>query len=155
MIISMIMMYWVGNVCIKGRRLMGFRAVVTNLLMAVLLGCPYVCLGETGTPRAEVQRVGQSSCDCCGPNQPAPDRPDGNGSDGQRRSCLCGGALIEAPPRMQAPDAEILATLADHHILAPADPAAANRGPAALLCSHSPPPRSGKFLRAMIESYLL
>ncbi|MHC4180667.1 MAG: hypothetical protein ACYSWU_24470 [Planctomycetota bacterium] len=134
---------------------MALRKVAANLAVAALLGCPYICLAEAGMPQTGVERPQRSCCNCCGPNQPDQERPGGSDSQSGPRSCLCGGALVETPVRTQAPDAEILAPVVYDQIFAAADRASANSGRAALLSSHSPPPCSGRALRALIDSYLL
>ena len=68
------------------------RRIITFLLIAVLLICPYLCLGEAvGATAAPLYTA---SCSCCGtptesgdkaPERPAEDEPD----------CLCHGAIVD------------------------------------------------------------
>lgn len=75
------------------------RAAVTYLLIATVLICPYLCLGEnTEAADARVQRVGCSCChDPLPPGNEAPESPDGD-----ERDCLCHGAIEAA--KVEGPD---------------------------------------------------
>jgi hypothetical protein len=75
------------------------RATVTYLLIATVLICPYLCLGEdTEAADAHSLAVG---CSCChvplGQDNEAPESPEDGDQD-----CLCHGA-IEAD-KVEAPD---------------------------------------------------
>ncbi len=134
---------------------MCFRTAVTNLAVTVLLGCPYVCLAEASATRDGAELARRSCCNCCEPKEPAQAPSSENDSDGGPGSCLCGGALIQAPGRTEAPDPDVRAPLAQGQAFAQSAPPAATCGSTALSPPHFPPTLAGRLLRTLIGSLLL
>jgi hypothetical protein len=137
-------------------RFMNRRRLVTFLLIAGLLGCPYVCLSET----PGIQRGGEPGCSCTGCGcLPSPDdsRPGSGLPLSEPKSCLCAGAVFEASPRESDSDS------GDEGFFlwaAVQDPAAARApalagGPDVVLSKHPWPTSSGRDLRALFASFLL
>jgi hypothetical protein len=136
-------------------RFMNPRPFVTFLLIAGLLGCPYVCLSEV----PEIPRAGEGcSCTGCG-CLPSPD--DGQPGSGlplsEPKNCLCAGAVFEAGPRdsnTQSGDEGFLLWAAVQ------GPAAVRTialvgGPDVVLSKHPWATDSGRELRALLASFLL
>jgi hypothetical protein len=134
---------------------MNRRRFVTSLLIAGLLGCPYVCLSEV----PEIQRAGDSgrSCAGCCCLPAADDSQRGSLPLSEPKNCLCAGAVFEASPR----DSDIDPGEEGSYLWAAVqDPAAVRAtaldgGPAVVLLKHYWPTSSGRELRALLASFLL
>jgi hypothetical protein len=147
--------------------LIRLRAAVAGLAVAVLLVCPYVCIGQTGAARAGKEHTRQSWCNCCGPNQPAPDQPEGNqpgrdrpsdsGSGTQGGDCLCHGAVLQSPPTLPSFDHGPAAFLPVDDL--PATAESSIFGDSLFAVEHTAcqfaSADSGRKVRALIESLLL
>jgi len=80
------------------------RIIGTHLLIALLLTCPYFCLGgESIDPAGESIAVSSCTAICCGhhtepqnESQPAPSRTPLS----EDQDCLCEGAVLGDPVRM-------------------------------------------------------
>jgi len=128
------------------------RTIIAYLLIAVVLICPYLCLGEEGA--WTVAHSSAAGCACCGEpaqsNGEAPESPDEGEPD-----CLCHGAIMDGS-RVECPEARademlILAldlnddTLASSLLSALGSP----------LPSHFPPLSTGREICAICCALLL
>lgn len=87
------------------------RATVTHLLIATVLICPYLCLGELTESVSCAQAVGCSCChDPLGQDNDAPESPEDGDQD-----CLCHGAIAAVKvesPETSASESSFAGTLA-------------------------------------------
>ena len=141
------------------------RAAVAGLAVAVLLGCPYVCMAQAA--RAGKAHTQPRCCHCCGPNEPAPDQPEGNESGRDRPNdsdsgtqggaCLCHGAVLQSPPTPPGFDHAPAAFLPVDDL--PATAKSSIFGDSLFAVEHTachfPSADSGRKVRALIESLLL
>jgi hypothetical protein len=106
----------------------GLRAALVGLVVAVLLGCPYICM-------ARAARAGKSHaqprCCCCEPRESVPeqpqrnelgrDRPSDSDSGTQGGDCLCHGVVLPSPLTPPSPDNGPVAFLPVDDLLAVAE----------------------------------
>ena len=127
--------------------------VITYLLIALLLGCPFVCLHQ----KAEAGAA--DVCACCSDERPCQQHPSDSTPEGGRQNCACKGAVVQALSR--ATDlalhcdafwcfaVDILSPTVCHRDLT----GGADGSRSAV--SHFPPLSSGRDVRALISSRLL
>jgi hypothetical protein len=81
------------------------RLRIAHIVIAVVLACPYLCMGEmSGSPFATCAR----GCDCS-QNEPEPESP-GTPAD-HDPDCLCHGAVVDGGLRTANLDSATLLTL--------------------------------------------
>jgi len=133
--------------------------IITHLLIALLLGCPFVCLHQK--TEAGVADMCAVVCACCSPCQqhPSEQYPSDGAPESGRQNCACKGAVVQAPSRATDMDlhcnslwyfaADILYPVVCHRDLT----GGADGSHSAV--SHFPPLSSGQDVRAIISSRLL
>ncbi len=132
---------------------------ISVLLIAVLLGCPFVCIAESGPAGCACPERNQreSCCDgesCC--QEPSDeDAPSDDSSNLPKPDCACNGAVVQQST-VDCPESE-----ADESIvvlLAPVDDALLRSRLAALsspLAGHFPLLTTGREIRALTCAMLL
>jgi len=136
--------------------------VITYLLIALLLGCPFVCLRQNAEAgAADVLAV---VCACCSDERlsqqhPSEQYPSDGAPESGRQNCPCKGAVVQAPSRATDLDlhcnafwcfaADILSPAVCHRDLAGGADGSHS------VVSHFPPLSSGQDVRALISSRLL
>jgi hypothetical protein len=75
-----------------------FRAINTYLQIAVLLICPYACLGKASGSESPPESAG---CRCCSheQEQPSQESPATPADQDQDADCLCHGAIVDGKLR--------------------------------------------------------
>ncbi len=133
---------------------MSTRISIVTLLSAVLLGCPFICLGEAvGTS------CGEFACCDCQDQEPAPGAcpmPDGPVED--EPDCLCRGAIAGADGPSIVSDLENeVRFIEDIDVLLAGAHSVVNRFVESLpfRASHFPPLSSGRDICALISARLL
>jgi hypothetical protein len=140
---------------------LGLRVVTVHALVAVLLGCPLVCLSH-GAAIAAAQAsstVGsQSCCDCCsgprpGGSKDCPGKPDSRQGGG---TCLCHGAVMDRHVVAPDPGLAVVTFLLPDAVSQRGEPLTMDRGfPTERVSCHFPAADSGRGVRALIASLLL
>jgi hypothetical protein len=132
------------------------RRFVTFLLIAGLLGCPYVCLSEV----PEIERASEPGCSCSGCCcLPSPDnsQPGGKLPLSEPKNCLCAGAVFAVSPKNLDTDPGDDGFLLWATVQDPAEirATALAGGPDVFLSKHPRPTSPGRELRALLGSFLL
>ena len=133
---------------------MNTRISIVMLLSAVLLGCPFICLGEgAGTSCADV-----ACCDCQDQEPARNESPTPDGPVEDESDCLCHGAIAGADGPSIVSDLENEVRFVEDvdDLLAGAH-SVVNRAVESLpfRASHFPPLSSGRDICALINARLL
>lgn len=130
------------------------RVVVTCVLMAVMLSCPYLCLGQRAQ---DAPASGDATCACCDRSRLPSEREAPEHRDDKQPDCLCHGAIVEGArlaPETALSDAFMTQTMdlaRDTGAIALSSEASIDR---AHPC-HFPPVASGREICALCGSLLL
>jgi hypothetical protein len=141
-------------------RMTAFGKATAQLLVVVLLGCPYFCLSSPmavgGTPAAGERKCSPCGC-CCQPaSQGGEERPSQPDSCTEIGTCLCHGAVMDRHVDVPNPEQTLVTFLQEEAgTQAWASPAVELGTPATRSACHFPAADSGREVRALIASLLI
>ena len=134
---------------------MTYHQTVANLLVGVLLGCPFFGLLELGGE--DGAEVGAVSC-ACDSQDSSDSQPCHDGSNREQKDCLCHGAILFPTMRVAVGDVGVTPLSAiDHYLEVTNRPVSEIAGEPGVSSSpsHFPPFSSGREICALTGVLLL